>query len=314
MPISQFGLKTGGFLMGNDVFKHARKRGYSVVENSLLDDCNLTGMAKYLLIQFCSHRDGAWKITMPDIIKRSKNGRDAHYNALTELIHNKYVARVKILEKGKHKKQIYIYGQIKEDVAEILEETIQEQISKGYSIRVEFGEPITEIQDTASEELESSEKPCTDNPDVDNPNSDCQYNIKYQGKNTTKKSTNTNIKDIVYFDDDKRSYSSPSLDEEQLNLIVNTLREATKDDLTDRSFKSVLKKVMDKYNQGKVSNFRDYLITALVNKIEELELRRIKENAKKTLQANKLDKNMVTCKLSEHQYIGKIPFYNWLVS
>ncbi|MET3203148.1 UNVERIFIED_ORG: hypothetical protein ABID75_006134, partial [Bacillus proteolyticus] len=86
--------------MTNDIFKHARKRGHSVVENALLDDCKLTGMAKYLLIQFCSHREGTWKITMPDIINRSKNGRDAHYKALTELIHNKYVARVKVLDKG----------------------------------------------------------------------------------------------------------------------------------------------------------------------------------------------------------------------
>lgn len=71
---------------------------------------------------------------------------------------------------------------------------------------------------------------------------------------------------------------------------------------------------MDKYNQGKVSNFRDYLITALVNKIEELELRRIKENAKKQLQEDKLDRCMVTRALSEHEYTGKVPFYDWLAS
>lgn len=282
------------FIVGNDIFKHARKRGHSVVENALLDDCNLTGMAKYLLIQFCSHRNGYWKVTMPDIIKRSKNGRDAHYSALKELIHNKYVARVKVLEKGKHKEQIYIYGQIKEDVAEMLKETIQEQIFKGYVVEVAFGDPLTE------------------NPNVENPNSDFQYNIKYQRKNTKKENTNIFINDIAKFDDDKRSFSS--LTEEQINLIVNTLREATKDDLTDRSFKAVLKKVMDKYNQGKISNFRDYLITALVNKIEVLEIRRIKENAKKQLQEDKLDRSIITRTLSEHEYTGKVPFYDWIAS
>ncbi len=46
---------------------------------------------------------------------------------------------------------------------------------------------------------------------------------------------------------------------------------------------------MDKYNQGKISNFKDYLITPLVNKIEDLELPRIKENAKKQLHENKVD-------------------------
>lgn len=300
--------------MANDIFKHARKRGHSVVENALLDDCKLTGMAKYLLIQFCSHREGAWKITMPDIINRSKNGRDAHYKALTELIHNKYVARVKVLDKGKHKEQIYIYGQVKEDVAEILEETIQEQYSLGYQLRVEFGEPLPKNQDTVSESSESSEKPFPENPNVEIPNSESQYIINNQRENTKKENTNIYINDIAKIDDDKRSFSSPSLKEEELNLIINSLREATKDELTDRSFKSVLRKVMDKYNQGKITNFRDYLISALANKIEDLELRRIKENAKKQLQEDKIDRSLITQSLSEHQYTGKVPFYDWLAS
>ncbi|MRB24298.1 hypothetical protein GH839_25965 [Bacillus thuringiensis] len=300
--------------MTNDIFKHARKRGHSVVENALLDDCKLTGMAKYLLIQFCSHREGAWKITMPDIINRSKNGRDAHYKALTELIHNKYVARVKVLDKGKHKEQIYIYGQVKEDVAEILEETIQEQHSLGYQLRVEFGEPLPENQDTVSGSSESSEKPLPENPNVEIPNSESQYIINNQRKNTTKENTNTYINNIAKIDDDKRSFSSPSLTEEELNLIINSLREATKDELTDRSFKSVLRKVMDKYNQGKIANFRDYLISALANKIEDLELRRIKENAKKQLHEDKIDRSLIAQSLSEHKYTGKVPFYDWLAS
>ncbi|SFD39920.1 hypothetical protein SAMN04488168_1379 [Bacillus sp. 491mf] len=300
--------------MTNDVFKHARKRGHSIVENALLDDCNLTGMAKYLLIQFCSHRDGVWKVNMPDIIKRSKNGRDAHYNALKELIHNKYVARVKVLEKGKFIQQIYIYGQIKEDVAEMLEETLEELKTQDYTVRVEFGEPLPENPEMVSERSEGSENPLPENPHVENPNPESQYNINNQRENTKKENTKTYINDIAKLDDDKRSFSSPSLTEEQLNLIVNTLREATKDELTDRSFKSVLRKVMDKYNQGKISNFRDYLITALVNKIEDLELRRIKENAKKQLESDKLDRNMVAKSLSEHEYTGKVPFYDWLAS
>ncbi|HDR7545087.1 hypothetical protein [Bacillus sp. CH_442] len=282
--------------MANDVFKHARKRGHSVVENALLDDYNLTGMAKYLLIQFCSHRDGAWKVTMTDIIKRSKNGRDAHYKALTELIHNKYVARVKVLDKGKHKEQIYIYGQVKEDVTEMLEETLEELQVQGYQVRIEFGEPLPE------------------NPNVEISNADFQYNIKYQEKNNKKENTNIYINDIAKFDDDKRSFSSHSLTEEQLNLIINSLREATRNELTDRSFKSILQKVIDKYNQGKICNFRDYFITALINKIEQLELRRIKEDAEKKLKKDKLDSNMLTRTLVEHEYTGKVPLYNWLIS
>ncbi|PEM30150.1 hypothetical protein CN598_12530 [Bacillus wiedmannii] len=62
---------------------------------------------------------------------------------------------------------------------------------------------------------------------------------------------------------------------------------------------------MDKYKQGKVTNFRDYLLTSLNAKIEELELRRIKEQAKQEL-AN-------TERTSEPTpYTGQVPFYNWL--
>ena len=71
-----------------------------------------------------------------------------------------------------------------------------------------------------------------------------------------------------------------------INLIISNFRESTKDDLTNRSFNAVVRKVVDKYNQGKVNSFRDYLVTALTRKIEELELRRQKDKAKQELSTN----------------------------
>ena len=41
-----------------------------------------------------------------------------------------------------------------------------------------------------------------------------------------------------------------------INLIISNLREATKEDMTNRSFNSVVRKVVDKYNQGKVNSFQ----------------------------------------------------------
>ncbi|WP_257144137.1 hypothetical protein [Bacillus wiedmannii] len=263
--------------MANDIFKHARKRGHSIADNVLLDDHNLTGMAKYLLIQFCSHREGTWKITMTDIIQRSKNGRDAHYTALTELIHNKYVARVKVIEKGKHKEQIYIYGQVKEDVAEMLEETVASLQIQGYQVRVEFGEPLPE------------------NPDVETPNQETQYNIKEQEENTKEKILNIKKEDEdipnvspsddlphpnVKIEPSKEVKTTPlKLSDDDLLWITNMVRDIYKDKIQKRSFDSVLKKCINNYKKGTVPNYENYLITAVENKIIELELRKEREKS-----------------------------------
>lgn len=119
---------------------------------------------------------------------------------------------------------------------------------------------------------------------------------------------NTNNNDIQKFDDDKRTTSLPH-DEEYINLIISNFKEATKGELTERSFKSVIRKVIDKYNQGKVNSFRDYLATALIRKIEELELRRIKDNAK---QQSQVDKEKRANTLTNLEISTKVPFYDWL--
>jgi len=78
----------------------------------------------------------------------------------------------------------------------------------------------------------------------------------------------------------------------------------------DRSFNTVVRKVVDKYKQGKVNSFRDYLVTALSNKIEELELRRLKDNEqKKALESIKQD---TTTRLMNVEHQRPVPFYNWL--
>lgn len=127
---------------------------------------------------------------------------------------------------------------------------------------------------------------------------------------------------VEEFDDDKRA-SSPSENgytkhnEEDLNIIINSLRDATKDEINQRSFKAVLRKVMDKYNQGRVNSFRDYFVTALVNKIEELELRRMKEQAKSAIKEDKARRSRAKIRqeIEGHEpNWDKVPLYNWLES
>lgn len=93
-------------------------------------------------------------------------------------------------------------------------------------------------------------------------------------KNLDNKDTLTNTKDIK-IDDDKRTHSPSSENtniqqvgnskviesveaEEDIQVIIETLRESTKNDLPAVSFNSVLRKVMDMYHQNKIGqgNFR----------------------------------------------------------
>lgn len=117
---------------------------------------------------------------------------------------------------------------------------------------------------------------------------------------------NNTKKDIRNNDDDKRIEN-----EEEINLIISNLREVTKDELSERSFKSIVRKVVDKYSQGKVNSFRDYLATALIKKIEELELRRIQDKTKQEIVES--DKAAREERIRNTDVTRKIvPFYNWL--
>lgn len=123
----------------------------------------------------------------------------------------------------------------------------------------------------------------------------------------TKSSNNQYITDI---DDDKRTHSH---NEEEINLIISNFREATKTELTDRSFKAVVRKVIDKYNQGKVNSFRDYLATALTRKMEELELRKEQAKAKEELSEDKQRRlEQKANKLRKTEIRRDVVFYNWL--
>lgn len=121
---------------------------------------------------------------------------------------------------------------------------------------------------------------------------------------------NNDIHSVKNIDDDKRTEGSAKHNEDEINLIISNLREVTRDDLTDRSFNAVTRKVFDKYNQGKVNSFRDYLATALIRKIAELELRRDQDKVKKELRESaneRIEKTIMNTDVTR-----EVPFYNWL--
>lgn len=189
--------------MAKESFKNARRRGYTTVENEILDDSAVSLEGKGLIAILLSNRND-WDIVMSNIVSRSKNGRDAHYNVLWHLIEQGYYARIYLKEGGKHKEVIHIFGAVKDDVKHEVEETINEIKKKKLQYDVEYkmkksekktkktskgkekaplpenqdtvNPPLPENQDTVFQDTDSSDtesqyinKPKEEKPNLDKP-------------------------------------------------------------------------------------------------------------------------------------------------
>lgn len=157
-------------------YVNARRRGYTVTDNGMHDDKKLTLQAKGLLGIFLSNKED-WKINMKEIITRSKNGRDGHYKVVNELIANEYFARIELRKDNRYYKMVYIFSDIKEDVAHKLSQLLPKYESEGLTYNVEYGEkaPLTESQETAI----SVSLP--ENQETENQVTENQYNNNTKG-------------------------------------------------------------------------------------------------------------------------------------
>jgi len=294
-------------------YRNVRKEKYTQVSNSLLNDKEATLQAKGLLSIFLSNTKD-WEIHMKEIISRSKNGRDAHYKVINELIELGYFARIQVV--GKHfEEMIYLFSDEKEDVANEIENLKKWAEENGKTLLIEYKTVKKRKREKA---VDSNENPFPENQDTETTNTENKDNNNNKINNPKKKVNNNILKN--YIDDDKRNSSNGEIspishNDEMINLIISNFREATKDDLSERSFKAVVRKVIDKYNQGKVNSFRDYLATALANKIYDLELRRAKDKARENLKAAKeqlIQEKIQKLEQLEKPYVRRVPLYNWL--
>ena len=238
-----------------------------------------------LLVNLLSYPT-TWELHKTELYKRfSKHGERSVKSAWNDLMDANYLIEFKY-RVGKKYEYVYYFRKVPfttEEKAEILA-----------SAEKEYGE-IWGLQN--------------EDPKMETP--------KRRGNQKTilNKNTilNTNNNYIENIDDDKRTESSAIHNEENIDLIISNLREATKDELSDRSYKAVVRKVVDKYNQGKVNSFRDYLVTALANKIDELELRRNKDEAKQSLrETQEARKQQRESMLKNVEVTRDVPFYDWL--
>jgi hypothetical protein len=77
---------------------------------------------------------------MKEIITRSKNGRDAHYKVVNELIELGYFARVQVVDpvKRQFEEMIYIFSDIKQEVVDEIENVKQWVAANGKDLIIEY--------------------------------------------------------------------------------------------------------------------------------------------------------------------------------
>lgn len=166
--------------MTKTTYRNAKKEKFTPISNSLLSDSEASLQAKGLLPIFLSNKDD-WNINMKEIINRSKNGRDAHYKTVNELIELGYFARLQVVDpvKKQFEEMIYLFSDVKQEVADEIENVKVWAISNGKDLIIEYKtkkdnkvknnekEPFTESQD-------ADENPFTENQDTENEDTENQ--------------------------------------------------------------------------------------------------------------------------------------------
>ncbi|MED1302650.1 replication protein [[Bacillus thuringiensis] serovar konkukian] len=79
--------------------------------------------------------------------------------------------------------------------------------------------------------------------------------------------------------EEQKDLHTPKLSRDAILWIADMVSDIYKGKIQKRSFDSVLKKCINNYNKGTVPNFENYLITAIDNKIQDLEIRRDREKS-----------------------------------
>lgn len=295
--------------MSNNVIKRRHTSEYAQIHNKPLQD-DLEDLREIGLLSHMMSRPAEWVFHKTQLHKQfSRKNVDAAWKGL---VAKRYIVGFYCHKDGQ-KSYYYNVSDLPftdEEYYEFVKEEVSELTEKGHSIKhinpipgltldtTEFSSSVPNVQQTVEVCPESGAP-----REQFSGNSSNGASINKELINTDKKTKkNNNIK----IDDDKANSVTPAPKQiESLAEVINSLRLQTKDLLVKRSFDSVLRKVIDKYEQGKVSNFRDYLVTSLNAKIEELELRRIKEQAKEAL-------TRTSKSGASEEYSGNILLYNFL--
>ncbi len=95
------------------IYRIEKKENYVVLDKGFLHDRELSWQAKGLMA-FMLSMPNDWVFNMKDLQNRSKNGRDATYRIMKELIEAGYVTRVENRDGGKFGKVEYVVHEVKQ--------------------------------------------------------------------------------------------------------------------------------------------------------------------------------------------------------
>ena len=157
--------------MTKTTYRNAKKETFTPISNSLLWDKEASLQAKGLLSIFLSNSND-WELNMKEIITRSKNGRDAHYKVVNELIELGYFARVQVVDpvKRQFEEMIYIFSDIKQEVADEIENVKQWVAANGKDLIIEYKVKKEKKvkKNLFPENQETEENPIPENQDAAN--------------------------------------------------------------------------------------------------------------------------------------------------
>ncbi|WP_215388434.1 nuclease [Staphylococcus aureus] len=258
-------------------YRSVRKSHFTQISNDLLNDKTISLEAKGLLSIFLSNTD-EWDLHMSEIIKRSKNGRDAHYTALKKLIKAGYIARLefKQLSNFQFVHLEYIFSDNKEDVINGIKDaqkfaneneqfivlTYKDIEGRKIESSIENIEkkPFTENPDTEenSESSPFTENPDTDNPNTENANTETQYNNNTISNNTN--SNNTNSNDMNDMNDNQQNKDKNHSNHS--NHFSNTHDEESLKDLEMQEFPHLIKMYLHNFNYEEVKSIKSVILKA----------------------------------------------------
>jgi len=272
-------------------YRSVRKNRFTQISNDLLWDGKISLQAKGLLSIFLSNAVD-WDINMKEIIQRSKNGRDAHYKTINELILNGYFARVEVKRKTPNgnvfENMEYIFSDNKSDIENELEHIKINAANENKQVSIEYKDQSDKKKKTASKGKKTSytenqdtrktshtENQDTRNAYTRNAYTENQYINNTKGNNTKSNNTKGNNKNLSIYEE---------IQQLDVPLSIKKQLHINSDRLTDDNISLGDIKIVFNSYQSKISEYEFVLILSNVLEKTEGHIRRFKDVMSKSIQ------------------------------
>jgi hypothetical protein len=255
-------------------YRNVRRENYTQVTNSLLNDKEATLQAKGLLSIFLSNSDD-WEIHMDEIITRSKNGRDAHYKVVNELIELGYFARIQVMNSSSNRfeEMIYLFSDIKQDVADEIENIKKwaKENEKNLIIEYKTKKEKKKKKTPFPENQETDKNPITDFQETENELTETQYNnntklnninLKKKKEEEEEKASSIQLeKSVKEYLTNELKYNSTLLSE-----IAEQMASFSVDGFTKAEMKSQHNYMVKKNKSERITEWAFYFVNGIVLK------------------------------------------------